>query len=253
MRVLLWLAASLLCACVADAPQRISTTPAAAARPAMPTVRPSSPSLLQQLTAAAPAADPSVLALALHARQCAAGADVATGSTLGVIDYSRPSTQPRLWVFDLERPRLLYSEYVAHGRGSGENFPRHFSNDDGSLQSSLGLFRTAETYVGDNGYSLRLDGLEPGINDHARARALVMHGAWYVDPLLASTQGRIGRSLGCPALRPAIARPLIDALKQGQLLFAYYPDARWLAQSRFLHCDALPAAEPRSGFHAASR
>jgi hypothetical protein len=253
MRVLLWLAASLLCACVAAAPQRISTTPAAAARPAMPTVRPSSPSQQQHLTAAAPAADPSVLALALHARQCAAGADVATGSALGVIDYSRPSTQPRLWVFDLERPRLLYSEYVAHGRGSGENFPRHFSNDDGSLQSSLGLFRTAETYVGDNGYSLRLDGLEPGINDHARARALVMHGAWYVDPLLASAQGRIGRSLGCPALRPAIARPLIDALKQGQLLFAYYPDARWLAQSRFLHCDALPAAEPRSGFHAASR
>ena len=253
MRVLPWLAATLLGACVADAPQRISTMPAAAAPAATPTVRPSSPALLQQLTTAAPAADPSVLALALRARQCAAAADVATGSTLGVIDYSRPSTQPRLWVFDLERPRLLYSEYVAHGRGSGENFARHFSNDNGSLQSSLGLFRTAETYAGDNGYSLRLDGLEPGINDHARARALVMHGAWYVDPLLASTQGRIGRSLGCPALRPAIARPLIDALKQGQLLFAYYPDARWLAQSRFLHCDTQTVAEPHPGFHAASR
>ncbi|HZV24140.1 MAG TPA: murein L,D-transpeptidase catalytic domain family protein, partial [Luteimonas sp.] len=93
------------------------------------------------------------------------------------------------------------------------------------------------TYVGDNGYSLRLDGLEPGINDHARDRALVMHGAWYVDPRLARTQGRIGRSLGCPALRPTVAHALIDTLKQGQLLFAYYPDARWLRESPLLHCE----------------
>ena len=212
MRLLPCLAALLLCGCVADVPQRVSTAPAPAIAATASSLRPSSPTLLQRLAAAAPAADPAVLELALQARRCAARADVATGSTLAVIDYSRPSTQPRLWVFDLDRPGLLYSEYVAHGRGSGDNFARRFSNDDGSLQSSLGLFRTAETYIGDNGYSLRLDGLEPGINDHARERALVMHGAWYVDPLLASTQGRIGRSLGCPALRPTVAHALIDAV-----------------------------------------
>lgn len=253
MRLFPWLATALLCGCVADVPQRVATGPAAV-RATAPATQASPPTLLQQLSAAAPAADPSVLALALRARQCAARSEVATGSMLGVIDYSQPSTQPRLWVFDLAAPRLLYSEYVAHGRGSGENFARHFSNDDGSLQSSLGLFRTAESYVGDNGYSLRLDGLEPGINDHARERALVMHGAWYVDPSLASTQGRIGRSLGCPALRPAVAHALIDSMKQGQLLFAYYPDATWLGNSRFLHCDAgHTAAEPRTGLHAVSR
>ena len=242
MRILPWFAALLLCSCAADVPPR--TTPASAPPAPMPVpAAPRLPSLQQRLAEAAPDADPSAIGLALRARQCALRSGLATGgsalggSILGVIDYTRPSTQPRLWVFDLDRPRLLYSEYVAHGRGSGGNFATRFSNDDGSLQSSLGLFRTAETYVGDNGYSLRLDGLEPGINDHARDRALVMHGAWYVDPLLARTQGRIGRSLGCPALRPAVAHALIDTLGQGQWLFAYYPDARWLKESRLLHCE----------------
>jgi len=237
MRILPWFAALLLCSCAADVPPR-ATRATAPSGPARARVAPEPPSLPQRLAEAAPAADPSVIALALQARQCALRSGVAAGgNTLGVIDYTRPSTQPRLWVFDLDRARLLYSEYVAHGRGSGDNFATRFSNDEGSLQSSLGLFRTAETYVGDNGYSLRLDGLEPGINDHARDRALVMHGAWYVDPLLARTQGRIGRSLGCPALRPAVAYAVIDTLKQGQWLFAYYPDARWLHGSALLHCE----------------
>lgn len=237
MRILSWFAALLLCSCAANVPPRAASGPAPSLRPSMPAA-PAPPTLQQRLAQAAPTADPAVLGLALRARQCALDSGMATdGHTLGVIDYTRPSTQPRLWIFDLDRPQLLYSEYVAHGRGSGENFATRFSNDDGSLQSSLGLFRTAETYVGDNGYSLRLDGLEPGINDHARDRALVMHGAWYVDPRLADTQGRIGRSLGCPALRPAVAHALIDTLKQGQLLFAYYPDPRWLRASRLLHCE----------------
>ena len=155
---------------------------------------------------------------------------------LAVIDYTRPSTQRRLWIFDLASGRLLFSEYVAHGRGSGDNFAAVFSNTDGSHASSLGLFETAETYVGGNGYSLRLDGLEPGFNDRARDRAIVMHGAWYVDPILAQRQGRLGRSYGCPAVRQAIARPVIDALKSGQLLFAYYPDTAWLKSTRMLGC-----------------
>ena len=97
-----------------------------------------------------------------------------------MIDYSRPSTQKRLWVFDLRTRALLYEELVAHGRGSGENVATSFSNDPESHQSSLGLFRTEDTYVGRNGYSLRLRGLDAGFNDHAYERAIVMHGAPYV-------------------------------------------------------------------------
>lgn len=230
-------------------------------RPAAPVVAPVVPSaitpapLLATLATAAPDADPAVLALALQARDCAVARGVVAGTRFAVIDYSRPSTGQRLWVFDLQQPRLLYREYVAHGRNSGENLATQFSNRDGSLQSSLGLFRTAETYEGDNGYSMRMDGLEPGINDHARDRALVMHGAWYVDPLQALKQGRLGRSLGCPALRPRMAHAVIDTLKQGQLLFAYYPDRQWLAHSRFLDCAAsVTAAKPRDPrIHIAAR
>jgi hypothetical protein len=108
----------------------------------------------------------------------------------------------------------------------------------GSHQSSIGLFRTADTYVGQNGYSLRLDGLEPGINSQARARAIVMHGARYVDPAIANATGRVGRSWGCPALRAAIARQVIDTVRGGGVIFSYYPDPAWLSTSKFLHCDA---------------
>jgi hypothetical protein len=108
----------------------------------------------------------------------------------------------------------------------------------GSRQSSLGLFRTADAYVGHNGYSLRLDGLEPGINSNARERAIVMHGAKYVDPEVASRSGHVGRSWGCPALREAVARQLIDTVRGGGVIFSYYPDPAWLATSKYLHCDA---------------
>lgn len=193
--------------------------------------------LLARLSAAAPDADPKVLALALQARRCAmANEGASSASRLAVIDYSRPSTQTRLWVFDLQRKALLFAEHVAHGKGSGDNLAHAFSNRDGSHQSSLGLFRTAETYVGGNGYSMRMDGLEPGVNDAARDRLIVMHGAPYVDPLAALKQGRLGRSFGCPAVRPQVARELIDTLKQGQLLFAYYPDPEWLKGSALLGC-----------------
>jgi hypothetical protein len=258
--ILLLSLAALLSACVADVPQHRQAAPVArVGRPAPPapamSVPARLPSLLDAVEAAAPKADPNVLNLALRARTCAIRRGAANPeSRLAVIDYSLPSTERRLWVFDLARPRLLFNEYVAHGRGSGDNLAQRFSNDDGSLQSSLGLFSTAETYEGDNGYSLRMDGLEPGVNDHARARALVIHGAWYVDPLLALKQGRLGRSYGCPALRPQVAHAVIDTLKQGQLVFSYYPDKAWLAHSRFLDCGSTPvAAEPIAALHALSR
>ncbi len=194
---------------------------------------------LAALQRLAPKADPKVLALALEATTCAAASGtIATPRRLAVIDFSRPSTEPRLWVFDLREQRLLYAEHVAHGRNSGENFANAFSNRESSLQSSLGLFTTAERYTGSNGISLRMDGLEPGINDRARARAIVMHGAPYVNPEMAQRQGRLGRSFGCPAVRPAVAGDMIDTLKDGQLLFAYYPDQQWLANSKFFRCRA---------------
>lgn len=196
------------------------------------------PALFQTLQRAAPDLAPQVLTLALGALQCArAHGEDGASQRLAVIDYSRPSTQKRLWVFDLRQPRLLFHELVAHGRNTGDNLAESFSNELGSLKTSLGLFRTQQTYQGRHGYSLRLEGLEPGFNDRAMERAIVMHGAPYVDATLSRQQGRLGRSWGCPAVRNGVARPMIDSLKGGQFLFSYYPDPRWLTTSRFLHCE----------------
>lgn len=183
----------------------------------------------------APTLDPAVLARALDAVRCAVAAGEAErDELLTVIDYSLPSTAKRLWVFDLGRRELLFHELVAHGKNTGENHARRFSNVEGSLQTSLGLFRTADTYVGRNGYSLRLHGLEPGVNHLALPRTIVIHGAWYVSGEFARQHGRIGRSWGCPAVSEAVARPLIDTIKGGSLVFSYYPDRDWLGGSRFL-------------------
>jgi hypothetical protein len=139
-------------------------------------------------------------------------------------------------VFDLRTGEVRFRELVAHGKGTGENLAEHFSDAMDSHQSSLGLFVTRDTYMGNNGYSLRLDGLEPGFNSRARERAIVMHGAAYVDATVAARQGRLGRSWGCPAMREAIARDVIDLVRGGGVLFSYYPDQAWLERSRFLHC-----------------
>ncbi|EJM54135.1 Ykud domain-containing protein [Pseudomonas sp. GM49] len=193
-------------------------------------------SLENALVKAAPGADAKVIALAVRATQCSRAQGIAPAQRLAVIDYSLPSTEQRLWVFDLKRRKLLFHELVAHGRNSGENMATLFSNQNESHATSLGLFRTQESYRGQNGYSLRMEGLEPGFNDNAYDRAIVIHGAPYVSPVLARANGRIGRSLGCPAVRPAIAHRLIDSMKDGQLLFSYYPDQRWLKSSSYINC-----------------
>jgi hypothetical protein len=146
---------------------------------------------------------------------------VAHPGLLTLIDYTRPSLDRRLWVIDLRSGNVLFAERVAHGRGSGDNLATAFSNDDNSHMSSLGLFVTRDAYVGHNGYSLRLDGLDPGVNDHALERALVIHGAPYVSDGFAKQIGRLGRSWGCPAVRPEIAPSLIDTIKGGTVVFAY--------------------------------
>jgi hypothetical protein len=179
--------------------------------------------------------DSRVFDLALSAAGCAVRRGVTQApKTLAVIDYSRPSHAPRMWVYDLVSRRLLYEELVAHGQGSGANLAKAFSNKPESHQSSLGLFLTDVAYVGRNGYSLRLDGLDPGFNDRARDRAIVIHGAAYVSQAIVKALGRLGRSWGCPAVRESVAHELIDRLKGGNLVFAYYPDAEWLQASSYL-------------------
>lgn len=200
--------------------------------------------MLARLEALAPEADPGVLALALEARNCALrSGEVDQDAKLAVIDYSRPSTDKRLWVFDLAHDQLLFRELVAHGQGSGDNYATRFSNQDNSHQTSLGLFLTAETYIGNNGYSLKLDGMDRGFNDNARSRAIVMHGAWYVNPEMVASRGRIGRSHGCPALNQGIARRVIDTLKGRQLLFSYANDAAWLQRGQSFACDGRSAQQ----------
>jgi len=132
---------------------------------------------------------------------------------------------------------------VAHGQGSGDNVPTHFSNEADTHATSLGLYVTEDTYIGKNGYSLRLNGLDKGFNDNALERAIVMHGAPYVNPNAIGSLGRLGRSWGCPALRPAIAKDVIDHVKGGSLVFAYYPDQNWLKSSKFLGDCAAAAAQ----------
>jgi hypothetical protein len=188
-----------------------------------------------------------VLSLALAATSCGiATGDLIDPPTLTVIDYSRPSTEPRFWVFDLGSGSLLFAELVAHGQGTGENMARHFSDRPNSHQSSIGLFVAREAYVGSNGYSLRMDGLEPGFNGRARERAIVMHGAPYVSAAFAAAQGRLGRSWGCPALQEAVARQIIDTVRDGGVVFSYYPDSAWLDASRFLNCGRTNDGAPGS-------
>ena len=185
--------------------------------------------------------------MALSAAQCAMrSGDVTDLQTLTVIDYSRPSTQKRLWVFDLRERALLYEELVAHGSGSGMDVATNYSNQPNTHASSLGLFRTDDTYVGRNGYSLRMHGLDAGFNDTAYERAIVMHGAPYVSEDAIKLQGRLGRSWGCPALRAGIAREVIDTVKGNGLVFAYYPDrSGWSRRSISATAPAPPSSPPR--------
>ena len=166
---------------------------------------------------------PAVIRTALRAYRLAVAEGAVKRSVLTVIDYSLPSRVRRLWVLDLVHGTVLAREFVAHGRGSGADVAQRFSNQPNSYESSLGTFVTADTYEGKNGLSLRLDGLNPGLNDHAMERGIVMHGAWYVSEAMVREQGRLGRSEGCPALSPAVAPKIIDMIRGGSVLFAYYP------------------------------
>ncbi|HEY0552699.1 MAG TPA: murein L,D-transpeptidase catalytic domain family protein, partial [Thermoanaerobaculia bacterium] len=165
---------------------------------------------------------PKVLATALDAVADARARGISGRSDrLTVIDYSLPSTEPRLWVLDLAKGKVLFHELVAHGAGSGDKFATHFSNVNESRATSLGLFLTGDTYEGGNGYSLKLKGLDAGVNDLAEMRKIVIHGAWYVSNDHSRQFGMIGRSWGCPAIPLQDAQPVIDAIKGGTFVYSY--------------------------------
>ncbi len=149
---------------------------------------------------------------------------------LAIADMSQPSGNKRLYIIDMAQGSLLRHTLVAHGQGSGNIVATQFSNAAQSHQSSLGFYITDQTYQGGNGLSLRLRGMEKGFNDNAMSRAIVMHGADYVNQSAASA-GRIGRSWGCPAVSVAEHKDIIGLLKQGSCLFIYGQDQRYLSQS----------------------
>jgi hypothetical protein len=140
---------------------------------------------------------------------------------LTIIDFSKASTEERMYVIDMENKEILFRSHVAHGKNSGANYATSFSNKQGSNQSSLGFFLTEQTYQGKNGLSLVLNGLEKGINDNAKVRAVVIHGADYCNPQSAKSLGRLGRSFGCPALPRTLTQPIIETIKNGSLLYIY--------------------------------
>lgn len=159
---------------------------------------------------------------------------ITAGKPLTIIDFSIPSTNDRLWVIDMETLKISFQSLVAHGRNSGEKMAEKFSNQHSSYMSSVGFYLTGETYQGNHGYSLRLDGLEKGFNDQARSRAIVIHGADYVDQKFISNTGRLGRSLGCPALPMETHEEIINMIKEQSPLFVYADLPEYLAQSPLL-------------------
>ena len=185
--------------------------------------------------------NPHVLALALKAYTCAKAKNMTASvrPVLTIIDYSLPSTEKRLWVFDLLQEKVLFNALVAHGKDTGEDMATQFSDKMGSEESSLGLFLTESTYAGKHAYEMKIAGLERGFNDRAEARHIVMHAGWYVSENFIRLHNMLGRSWGCPAVSPDVVVPIINTIKNGTLLFAYYPDSTWLQQSEYLHCPAV--------------
>jgi len=188
---------------------------------------------VSSLSQKAPQLDKKVLKLALAAYQTANIKGAVKKPVLTVIDYSLPSSKQRMWIFDISKEKLLYNTYVAHGQNSGMTTPNHFSNESSSKATSLGTFVTKDTYMGSKGISLNLHGLEKGFNDNAYNRRVVIHGAWYVEPDFIKKAGRAGRSWGCPSIAQTLAKPVINTIKGGSVVFAYYPDRNYLSHTGY--------------------
>lgn len=174
-----------------------------------------------EINAAMPDEEVFAMAYKGYAKLKESGTLGANSKILAVADLSKSSNTKRLWIFDMEAKKVLFHTLVSHGKNTGDEFAERFSNKMNSLQSSVGFFVTAGTYQGENGYSLKLKGMDAGYNDAAEQRAIVMHGADYVSEAFAAAHKRIGRSWGCPALPRALTRPIIDILKNNNCLFIY--------------------------------
>ena len=178
--------------------------------------------------------NPEVLRLSLTAYSKAKQRGLVAKPYLTIVDYSKPSSERRLWVVDVKHQKVLFNTWVAHGKNSGDVNATSFSNDARSLKSSLGVYVTEDIYSGKHGDSLRIQGLERGFNDHAYDRAIVFHGASYASQNVATTHGRLGRSWGCMAVGENIIHPLINTIKDKTVVVAYYPDRNWLRHSSYL-------------------
>ncbi|MBA2656304.1 MAG: murein L,D-transpeptidase catalytic domain family protein [Tatlockia sp.] len=185
---------------------------------------------------------PGVIDKVLKSIKCVNEYNIQHNHILTIIDYSLPSNQKRLWVFDLKERKPLFNTYVSHGVNSGTLLTKFFSNKYNSKSSSLGVFKTDKTYYGRHGLSLQLEGLESGFNDNASNRAVVMHGGWYVDEDFIKKYGRAGRSWGCPALPENITTAIINTIKDDALFVVYYPSDNWFVKSKFLNCDKQASA-----------
>jgi hypothetical protein len=152
---------------------------------------------------------------------------------ISIVDFTKPSTEKRLWIVDLAHGKLLYHTLVAHGKNTGDDYATAFSNQPSSNMSSLGFYVTGEIYIGKHGRSLALDGLEEGFNDMARRRAVVMHSADYVSESYINKIGRLGRSWGCPALPPELTPEIINTVSNGSCLYIYYPDKNYETKTSY--------------------
>lgn len=154
---------------------------------------------------------------------------------VSIIDFTKPSTDKRFYTIDLQQKKIVYHTYVAHGSNTGMNYAEKFSDTHQSHQSSLGFYVTGKTYIGSKGFSLKLHGDEKGYNRNMYDRAIVIHTANYVSEAVAQSQGRLGRSWGCPVLPETEYKPIINTIKNGSLIFAYYNDQTYLNTSKYLN------------------
>lgn len=153
-----------------------------------------------------------------------------------IADYSQSSNKKRLYVIDLKNRKLLFNTYVAHGRNTGDEYARSFSNVEGSFKTSLGFYITEQPIVGSHtGFSLLIEGVEKGINDLAVKRAIIIHAAEYATENFIKKYGRLGRSYGCPSVPPELNKPIINAIKGGSCLFLYNPDKDYISKSTLLN------------------
>lgn len=189
------------------------------------------------LLAQAPTLNKKILQKGITIYRCAIKKGSQDKGYLTIIDFTKPSNKKRLWVIDLKNNKVLYHTWVAHGVNSGLLYATDFSNKHKSRKSSIGLYQTLSTYEGKHGKSLKLRGHEAGYNDQVLDRHIVVHSAWYISEDFIKKYGRIGRSWGCPAIASDVSQSIINKIQNHSLIVSYYPDAKWLKKSTYLHCD----------------